>query len=316
MTLVEHGTILTRINWTGVIAGLAVGIVTQLALSALGVVFGSGANSFGSLAIGTVIWLAVSVGVSSWLAGLTAARAAGYLTPAQGRFNGLVTGSLLAVLTTLVLSNALTAGFRTASSVVGGVVGTAASGATAASTAAAGSGALQSDPVQSILSGLDEQEIGQLIADGAPELSDQQATAATRVVSGIIRRASTDIGSSLGDLTTLGQVVTKRVDAITAALSGPDLVSRLQRQGLTQAQAQETAQAISARADQLKQQALETAAATERVARQAASLAAWGFLLALGLILGLATLGGGMGADLPKRGAEVEGLDVRSTGRL
>ena len=71
MTLVEHGTILTRINWTGVIAGLAVGIVTQLALSALGVVFGSGANSFGSLAIGTVIWLAVSVGVSSWLAGLT-----------------------------------------------------------------------------------------------------------------------------------------------------------------------------------------------------------------------------------------------------
>ncbi|THF84338.1 hypothetical protein E7T09_20205 [Deinococcus sp. KSM4-11] len=299
MTLVDNGTILTRINWTGVVAGLAVGVVTQLALSALGVVFGAGANSFGSLAIATVIWLAISVAVSSWLAGLTAARAAGYLTPAQGRFNGLVTGSLLALLTTLVLSNALTAGFRTASNVVGGVVGTAASGAAVAGTAAANSGALQSDPVQNILGGLDDQEIGQLISDGAPELTDQQATAATKVVSGIIRRASTDIGNNLGDLTNLGQLVTKRVDAITSALSGKDLVSRLQRQGLSQAQAQQTAQAISKRAADLKQQALDTAAATERIARQAASTAAWGFLLALGLILGFATFGGGMGADRP-----------------
>ncbi|WP_295813817.1 hypothetical protein [uncultured Deinococcus sp.] len=311
MTLVERGTILTRINWTGVIAGLAVGVVTQLALSALGVVFGAGANSFGNLAIGTVLWLAVSVAVSSWLAGLTAARAAGYLTPAQGRFNGLVTGSLLAVLTTLLLSNALTAGFRTASNVLGGV----ATGAVAAGSAAANTGAVQSDPVQNILSGLDTQEIGQLIADGAPELSTQQATAATNVVSGIIRRASNDIGNNLGDLTNLGQLVTKRVDAITAALSGGDLVSRLQRQGLTQAQAQQTAQAISARAADLKQQALDTAAATERIARQAASTAAWGFLLALGLILGLATFGGGMGADLPKRGAEVENLTEVGTTR-
>lgn len=308
MTLVERGTILTRINWTGVIAGLAVGVVTQLALSALGVVFGAGANSFGNLAIGTVVWLAVSVAISSWLAGLTAARAAGYLTPAQGRFNGLVTGSLLALLTTLVLSNALTAGFRTASN----VLGSAASTATAAGNAAADSGALQSGPLQNILNGLDDQEIGQLISDGAPELGDQQATAATRVVSGIIRRASNDIGNNLGDLTNLGQLVTKRVDAITAALSGKDLVSRLQRQGLTQAQAQQTAQAISQRATDLKQQALDTAAATERIARQTATTAGWGFLLALGLILGLATLGGGMGSDLPKGGAEVEGLDVRS----
>ncbi|WP_309572864.1 hypothetical protein [Deinococcus sp.] len=315
MTLVERGTILTRINWTGVIAGLAVGVVTQLALSALGVVFGAGANSFGSLAIGTVIWLALSVAISSWLAGLTAARAAGYLTPAQGRFNGLVTGSLLALLTTLVLSNALTAGFRTASNVLGGVASTAAAGTAAAGTAAANSGAAQSDPVQTILNGLDPQEIGQLIADGAPDLSTQQATAATNVVSGIIRRASNDIGNNLGDLTNLGQLVTKRVDAITTALSGPDFVTRLQRQGLTQAQAQQTAKAISKRAADLKQQALDTAAATERIARQAASTAAWGFLLALGLILGLATFGGGMGSDLPKGGAEVENLASAGTHR-
>lgn len=304
MTLVERGTILTRINWTGVIAGLAVGIVTQLALSALGVVFGAGANSFGNLAIGTVLWLAVSVAISSWLAGLTAARAAGYLTPAQGRFNGLVTGSLLALITTLVLSNALTAGFRTASGLVGGAASTAA----AAGSAAATSGAAQSDPVQNILNGLDAQEIGQIIADGAPELDTQQATAATNVVSGIIRRASNDIGNNLGDLTNLGQLVTKRVDAVTAALSGKDLVSRLQSQGLSQKQAQQTAQAISKRAADLKQQALDTAAATERIARQAATTAGWGFLLALGLILGLATLGGGMGSDLPKVGAEVDNL--------
>ncbi|MBB5375596.1 hypothetical protein HNQ07_001053, partial [Deinococcus metalli] len=69
MTLVENGTIVTRINWTGVIAGLAVGVVTQLSLSALGVIFGAGANSFGNLAIGTVVWLALSIAISSVLAG-------------------------------------------------------------------------------------------------------------------------------------------------------------------------------------------------------------------------------------------------------
>ncbi|GGK43963.1 hypothetical protein GCM10008955_42150 [Deinococcus malanensis] len=308
MTLVDHGNFLTRINWTGVLAGVVVGVVTQLALSALGVTFGAGADTARGLAIGTVIWLGLSLLISAFLAGLTAARASGYLTPAQGRFNGLITGSLLALLTTLVLSNALTAGFRTASN----ILGSAANVAGQAGGAAANSTAGQSDPVQNVLNGLDEQEIGQIIGESAPELSEEQATAATRVVSGIVRRASRDLGRNLNNVSSLDEFVTNRLDSITTALSGEQFVTRLQRQGLSAAEAQTTAQAISKRATEVRQQAEEAAAATERIARTTASTAAWGFLLALGLILGAATLGGGKGADLPSGGSVVTGRDAQS----
>ncbi|MVN85225.1 hypothetical protein GO986_00375 [Deinococcus sp. HMF7620] len=306
MTLVDHGTILTRINWTGVIAGLAVGVVTQLSLSALGVAFGAAyADTAGGLAIGTIAWLAVSLLISSWLAGLTAARAAGYLTPAQGRFNGLITGALLAILTTMFLSNALTAGFRAASN----IVGSAATAVGAAGTAAANSNVGQTDAVQNVLNGLDEQEIGQIIGDSAPELSQEQATAATRVVSGIVQRASRDLGTNLNDISNLGDFVKNRLDNISSALQGQDFVNRLQRQGLSQPEAQATATAINKRATEVRQQAEQAAAATERIARKTANTAAWGFLLALGVILGFATLGGGMGSDLPKGGAMTTGRD-------
>ncbi|WP_221088807.1 hypothetical protein [Deinococcus aquaedulcis] len=306
MTLVDHGTVLTRINWTGILAGLAVGVVTQLALSALGVAFGAAyADTAGGLAMGTILWLAVSLLISSWLAGLTAARAAGYLTPAQGRFNGLLTGALLSLLTTLFLSNALTAGYRTASNILGSAAGAVG----AAGNAAVNGGAGQSDVVQSVLNGLDEQEIGQIIGDSAPELSQEQATAATRVVSGIIQRASRDLGRNLGDISNLGDFVKNRLDNISSALQGQDFVNRLQRQGLSAPEAQATAQAISKRATEVCQQAEEAAAATERIVRKTANTAEWGFLLALGVILGFATLGGGMGADVPKHTAVTTGRD-------
>lgn len=305
--LVERGTILTRINWTGVIAGLAVGAVTQLALSALGVTFGSAyADTAGGLAIGTVIWLAVSLAISAFLAGLVAARAAGYLTPAQGRFNGLVTGALLSLLTTLLLSNALTAGFRAASGVVSGVASAASSAASAAGSAAANSGVGQTDAVQSLVSGLSPEAIGQLIGQSAPDLSTQQATAASQVVSGIVQRASTDLGKNVGNVSNLSDFVTNRVNSISSALQGPDFINRLQKQGLSKAQAQATATAISSRVTEIKQQASDAAAATERIARHTANTAAWGFLLALGVILGCSTLGGGRGSDVPKDGLIID----------
>ncbi|MFD1733261.1 hypothetical protein ACFSC4_22160 [Deinococcus malanensis] len=114
-----------------------------------------------------------------------------------------------------------------------------------------------------------------------------------------MRRASRDLGRNLNNVSSLDEFVTNRLDSITTALSGEQFVTRLQRQGLSAAEAQTTAQAISKRATEVRQQAEEAAAATERIARTTASTAAWGFLLALGLILGAATLGGGKGRTCP-----------------
>ncbi len=89
-------------------------------------------------------------------------------------------------------------------------------------------------------------------------MSQAQSTAAANVVSGIITRAINDLGNNLGSVTNLSDFVTNRVNNIQKALSGPEFVTRLKRQGLSQAQAQAT-------------QAAET---TERIARQAATSAA------------------------------------------
>lgn len=297
--LVERGTVLQRISWIGIIAGLVVGVVTQLALTALGVALGAATiDTARGLAIGTIAWLAVSLAISAFLAGLTAARAAGYLTPAQGRFNGLLTGMLLTLGLTLFSYNALLGGVRTALGLAQG----AANAASSAASAASDSGVAQSGPVQGLLSGLtDEQELNATIAEQAPELNTQQVAAATSVVRGIVNRAVNQINFS--NISNLNEAIPQRFDAIQQALTGPQFVTRLQRQGLSQTQAQETARVIGARAQEVRQQATQALQQAEQTARRAASTAAWSWLLAAGLILLLSTLGGGRGHDVPQQGA-------------
>lgn len=302
--LVERGTILSRISWVGIVAGLVVGIVTQLALTLLGVAVGAATiDTLNGLAWSTIIWLAISLAISAFLAGLTAARAAGYLTPAQGRFNGLITGSLLVLGLTTFSYNALLSGVNSALGIVSSV-GTAVAGATtAAGTAAANGGALQSDPVQALLGGLNENNITQIIAQNAPNLNQTQVQAAANVVTGIANRAANTIGNNLSNITNLPSLINSRVKSIQTALSGPQFVTRLQRQGLTQAQAQETANSITTLVNDTVTQAQQTAAAAAQIARNAAVTAGWVWLLAAGFILLFSVWGGHIGNDVPQGGA-------------
>ncbi|MFC4456066.1 hypothetical protein [Deinococcus sonorensis] len=286
-----------RVSWPGVFAGLVAGITTLSVLSALGVAVGaSNANSLGNLATGALIWTAISVIISAYLAGLTAVRAGNQQLASRGQFTGLITGMLMTALLTLFLSNVISSLLGTASNVVGSVASGAASVASSATSAAANNPGTQ-DAASSLLSGLNADSIGQIIGDASPDLSEAQSTAAAKVVSGIITRASNDLGSNLGNVSNLGDIVTNRVNNIQKALSGPEFVTRLQRQGLSQQQAQATQTAIVQQAKQLQQQASDAAAAAERIARKTASTAAWGSLLTAGLIIAFATLGGHQAAS-------------------
>jgi hypothetical protein len=290
-----------RVNWPGVFAGVITGVAVQLVLTFLGVAIGAGAVSdAGGLAVSALVWTALSLIVSAFLAGYTAVRAGNQELATRGQFTGLITGFLLLLATSLVVGNTLLGAARGASSVVSSVVGGAASATAAAGSAAAGDPATQ-NAAQSLLGSLNADSIGQIIGDASPELSEAQSTAAAKVVSGIITRASNDLGKNLGDVTNLRDFVTGRVNSIQAALSGPQFVTRLQRQGLSQAQAQATQTAIVAQAKQVQQQAADTAAAAERIARKTASTAAWGSLLAAGLIIGLSVLGGNQAASTRRK---------------
>ena len=93
------------------------------------------------------------------------------------------------------------------------------------------------------------------------------------------------------------------------ALSGDQFVSRLQKRGLSKAQAQEVSTVIGKRVAELRtqgEQAVQAASdLAQQVARDAASTAgkaAWIWLLLAGLVLGLASYGGGFGNDTNQNG--------------
>jgi hypothetical protein len=230
------------------------------------------------------------------MAGYTAVRAGNQGLASRGQFTGLVTGMLLTLALTLFLSNLVTGLAGTASNIIGSVGGAVSSAAGAASNATANNPGTQ-NAAQGLLGALNTDTIGQIIGDASPGLSDQQATAAATVVSGIITRASNDLGANISDIGNLGDFVTKRVDNIQKALSGPEFVTRLTRQGLTQQQATATQTAIVEQAKKTAQQATDAAQTAAKIARQAAVTAAWSTLLAAGLIIGAATFGGNQAAS-------------------
>ncbi len=317
----REGTIMPRISWTGVLAGTVAGLVTQAALVVLGLAIGlvsvSSLENLGGVAITAGIWLALSWAVAAFVGGLTAARAAGYLTPRQGRFNGLLTGMVTLLVSTLFTASLLASAVDRVTGTARDVAGAAVSAVGGAASATGGAvaqngglaGTLQSlglgDAYQAITSGLSDNELNQIIADASPELNQTQVAAATGVIRGIVSNASRDLGTALQNPSALPDFVSNRADAVAKALSGDQFVSRLQRRGLSQAQAQQVAKVIAQRVTDLRAQGEQAAKAASDQAAQiardtasAAGKAAWIWLLLAGLVMGLSSFGGSFGKDV------------------
>ncbi|WP_019585572.1 hypothetical protein [Deinococcus apachensis] len=288
-----------RISWRGILAGVVMGLVTTLTIIALGLVITAltGLTLTGT-GIQAGIWTAIAALVGAWAAGRTAVRASApstrnddgiaAMTHSDATLTGLVTGGLLVLLSTLFAFNTASRLIGTASNIVGNVAGAAANAAGTAADAA-GNAANQNGGIQSFLNGIDQQDVSNLIADASPNLGQEQVTAAANVVTGIFRRAQYDLGNqSLGNIT---DFATARVNAIKNALTGEQFVSRLTRQGLSQAQAEEVRTTVTNEVDRLQKQATDLANAAEQTARTTARNTGLAWLLGAGLTLLLATMG-------------------------
>ncbi|MGL4608746.1 MAG: hypothetical protein ACRCYY_03535 [Trueperaceae bacterium] len=306
-----------RLSWTGILAGVIVGLVTYAALLILGVAvgfIGLEDATLSSIATGSVIWLSISLVFSSFLAGLTAARATGNLTPARGRFNGLVVGMILMLLMSVFTLNLVSRGISSLVGLAGSVANTTANAVGSAAGAAADTSgglnnALESlgiqNEYQALLDGFSEEELTSIIADASPELNETQVGAVVGVITDKLQNAGRNIGANLTDVTNLGEVVTRQADAVETALTGEQFIQNLTAQGLSQAQAQQVANVIGQRVAETRQQIQQTATALEertaelaQNAAQTAARAAWVWLLMAGITLLFATLGGGFGKDV------------------
>ncbi|WP_295816569.1 hypothetical protein [uncultured Deinococcus sp.] len=288
MTL-NADTLSHRLSWRGVFAGMVMGLVTTLTIVALGTVITALTGlTLSGVGIAAGIWSALAALIGAYVAGLTAVRASAprtrngdgiaAMTHDDATLTGLVTAGMIVLLSTLFAFNSASRLLGTATNAVGGVLGT-----TGAAAAAAGSGAAQNGGVQDFIGGINENDIVDLIAGNSAELNEQQVQATANVVSGIFRRAQYDLGTqNVGNITDFAAA---RVTAVKNALTGEQFVTRLERQGLSAAQAQEVRTVVTAEVDRLEKQAADIAAATERAARTGASTAGWAWLLAAGLTL-------------------------------
>lgn len=310
--VVEHGTLSPRLHWGGILAGVIVGLVTQIVLSVLGIAVGLVAldvnnPNLGSFATGTLIWMGIALAISSFVGGLTAARGVGFLTSAQGRFNGLLVGMLILMVLTIWTLNLAFRGLSAAMGLAGNVVTTTAQGVSQVDLQGALNSLGLQNEYQALVGGFNQEEVADIIAQADPALSSQQVEAAAATVVNVVRNAGLNIGNNFSDLSDLNQVVGRQVQAAQQALTGPELVARLQRRGLSQAQATEVAQVVQERFDAARTQVEQT---VEAVGTRAAELAqatarttataGWIWLLMAGLIIGAAVLGGNTGGDLKR----------------
>lgn len=115
-----HQSLLNRVVWGAIFAGVATALVTQLLLNMLGVGIGAASlnigpgvdNSGAGFSIGAGIWWVVSGIIAAFVGGLTAGRLAGASGIGTGRWHGLVSWAVSTLIVVYLLTSA-----------VGGIVG-------------------------------------------------------------------------------------------------------------------------------------------------------------------------------------------------
>jgi hypothetical protein len=114
-----------RISWGAILAGAVLALVIQLALSLLGIGIGLGTidplteqNPMAGIGVGAAIWWVVSMLVSLYLGATVASRLAGMPRPTDGMLHGLLTWSVVTLLTFYLLTTAV-------GRIIGGVTGVA-----------------------------------------------------------------------------------------------------------------------------------------------------------------------------------------------
>ncbi len=121
-----------RVSWGAIFAGAVVAIVTQIALSLMGLGLGLGAfdpatsnDTLRGLGIGAGIWLAVSTVISFYTGGYVAGRLAGLPKRPDGLIHGVVMWGVVSLFTIYLASSAVGSVVSGAFGVVGNIAQTA-----------------------------------------------------------------------------------------------------------------------------------------------------------------------------------------------
>ena len=252
-----------RPSWRGVVAGLVMGLIVVMAMIALALVLSSllPFDLKGS-SIAAGIYAAITALVSAYVAGYFAIKYSAPealfgdgtdIDPKDATLTGMLTGALIILLTTFFAMSSATSILSMAGNVVGSTVSTVAK--TAATTATVGAtaagAASQSNSVQQkaeevyqrVSGDISKEDVQAMVAKNTQNLNQQQIAAVSNVIKDMFDQTKAQVNNmDFTDLNTWRNIdvyAKERMASIEETLKGPEIITRLQQQGLTQTQALE-----------------------------------------------------------------------------
>ncbi|WP_182407586.1 hypothetical protein [Psychrobacter sp. GP33] len=250
-----------RPSWRGIFAGLVMGLIVVMAMIALALILSSFLPfDLKGTSIAAGIYAAVTSIVSAFVAGYFAIKFSAPealfgdgtdIDPKDASLTGMLTAALIVLLTTFFAMSSATSILATAGNAVGSTVSavaktaatTATIGATAAGAASQSEGVQQKaqEVYQRVSGDISEEDIQAMVAKNTQNLNQQQIAATSSVIKDMFSQTKSQVSNmDFTDLNTWRNIdvyAKQRMEAIEKMLKGPELITRLEREGLTEAQA-------------------------------------------------------------------------------
>lgn len=256
-----------RPSWRGVLAGLVMGLIVVMAMIAIALILSSFLPfDLKGTSIAAGIYAAITAIVSAYVAGYFAIKFSAPealfgdgtdIDPKDASLTGILTAALIVLLTTFFAMSSATSILATAGNAVGSTVSTVAK--TTAATATAGvsavggtAAAVPDSTVQQVqqraqevyqkVSGeISQEDVREMVAKNTQNLNEQQLAATTDVLYEMVNSTQTEVAdmdfTSIDTWRNIDDYAKQRMASIEQTLQGPELITRLESEGLTEAQA-------------------------------------------------------------------------------
>jgi len=269
-----------RPSWRGVLAGLVMGLIVVMAMIALALVLSSFLPfDLKGTSIAAGIYAAITAIVSAFVAGYFAIKFSAPealfgdgtdIDPKDASLTGMLTAALIVLLTTFFAMSSATSILATAGNAVGGTVSTVAK-TTAATASAVGTAAAsvpegtvqqvqqQAQEVYQKVSGeISQEDVREMIAKNTQNLNEQQLEASGNVLYEMVNETENEVANmdftSIDTWRNIDDYAKQRMASIEQTLQGPELITRLKSEGLTEAQAIEVRSEVTQSFNEYKMQ--------------------------------------------------------------
>jgi len=254
-----------RPSWRGVLAGLLMGLVVVMAMTALALVLSSFLPfDLKGTSIGAGIYAAITALVSAFVAGYFAVKASApealfgdgtAIDPKDATLTGMLTAAAIIALTTYLTISGATSIMGTATKAVGSTVSTVTSAA--ASTVGAGASAVGSVVQNSdmniqqeakamydrVTGDISRADIEKMVAKNTQNLDQEQVSATADVLEEVLNENKAEVKElDFTDLDTwrnIDEIAKQRIASMEQTLAGPEFITRLQANGLSEPEAQQ-----------------------------------------------------------------------------